>query len=87
MTPDQIRQLAQQAGFQLDGDLVVTDHKEGICTCELQAFANLVRNATIEECAAKCDDLIEPSVELNDVEYCLWQVGTEDCAKEIRGMK
>jgi hypothetical protein len=54
---------------------------------DIDAALTSVRNATIDECAAKCDHIVEPSVDLNDAEYCDWQIGTQDCAKEIRSLK
>lgn len=80
MTNDQIRDVLLANGFTV---------KPGEADLKPYVFAaaKALINATLEESAAKCDHIVEPSVDLNDVEYCNWQIGTQDCATAIRGMK
>ena len=80
MTNDRIREIFLANGFTV---------KPGQADLKpyVYAAARALINATLGEAAVKCDQLIEPSVDLNDTEYCDWQIGTQDCAKEIRGMK
>jgi hypothetical protein len=82
MKPEQIAQWAREAGLRLDSEpwhgqhtLVVGD------TERLQAFAALVRNATLEEAAAKCDSLDNDQ---NDEAY---RFAATMCAIKIRSLK
>ena len=54
MTPDQITSLAKQAGFYDGREELFWVGPEG-----LQRFAELVRNAAIEECAKAVDKLAD----------------------------
>jgi hypothetical protein len=51
MTPEQISQLAREAGFAMRG---VPASYWNCLPSELEAFANLVRNTTLEEAALAC---------------------------------
>ncbi len=54
MTSEQIQQWAQEAGFQTRGVVIRTMHSNGSwvsINVELEAFAHLVRNSTLEEAA------------------------------------
>jgi hypothetical protein len=56
MTPKQITKWARKAGIYLDG----ANQRQPLYVAkpeELQAFAQLVRNATLEEAAVECESL------------------------------
>jgi hypothetical protein len=76
MTPEQITQWAREACIAL---LVHHDGTQ-VTPQELQAFANLVRNAALGEAAAKCESLAV--TDCNDS-----NVTRKECATVIRGMK
>jgi ribosomal protein L12E/L44/L45/RPP1/RPP2 len=62
MTKDDIRKLAREAGFKIDGDswihagVVLVDGRKSIDE-QLKRFAALVASAEREACAKLCDDL------------------------------
>lgn len=68
MTPEQIQQWACEAGF--------LNRIEVTFAPELQAFATLVRNATLEEAAKLCDEM-QP-VPASEPRHC---------AEDIRSLK
>jgi hypothetical protein len=59
MTPEQITKWAREAGFDVNFDIMGVTAHDGYINKELQAFAKLVRNATLEEAAVKCDELVD----------------------------
>lgn len=82
MTPEQIQQWAREAGL---GRETPDDYGIAVWSAtskSLQAFATIIRNATLEEAAEKCDG-----------EFDHWhsaiagQDACKDCAKEIRNLK
>jgi hypothetical protein len=83
MTNDQIQQWAKEAGFFTfnNGDITTID-TGGFCKEELQAFASLVRQHTLEEAAKACEERVS-----------YWHKGSdradEDavCAIVIRNLK
>ena len=77
MTPEQIEQWAREAGF----DVYPTLEEVTGGFSELQAFAHLVRNATLEEAAVKCDALD------NDENDSIYRNAAVWCAELIRSMK
>lgn len=85
MTPEQIQQWAQEAGFQTRGAVIRTMHSNGSwvsINVELEAFAHLVRNATLEEAAKLCDGEVD-----NWFASVAGQDACKDCAEEIRSLK
>ncbi len=70
MTPEQITELAEKAGLDISGHMV------WCAVHELKVFANLVRNATLEEAAKLCDGMQPiPASE------------PRHCAQDIRSLK
>lgn len=81
MTPDQIIELAKQAGFNPVAFM-------GSNAELFQRFAELVRNQTLEEAAKQCDEAMEGIWKFHP-EY-VNEVGRNCCtnlAKRIRGLK
>lgn len=79
MTNGQIIEMAKQAGWK-----ELPTARLAFAGFELQAFAQLVRNAALEEAAVKCEEI--------DFSYsaCLQFVSGEaafECGKQIRSMK
>ena len=74
MTPKQIIEIAKQANIEWDDAYVCTEYRVGLS--EIKAFAQLVRNAALEEDAVKCEnpDLIPNST-------------FDGMAQEIRSLK
>lgn len=65
MTPEQIIEMAKQAGFNTRGVVIRTMHSSGAwvgINNELQAFAQLVRNETLEWAAGLCDDCCQEQI-------------------------
>jgi hypothetical protein len=78
MTPEQITKWAREAGFQIS-DVFGPHAGATPIGPDLQAFANLVRQHTLEEAAVKCESYtVVPEAAL----YSLTLV-----AAEIRSMK
>jgi hypothetical protein len=78
MKPEQIQQWAREAGATFDGSnwcLNIVFHEVE----ELQAFTKIVRNATLEEAAQRCDAI--------DTEYGGDDVLAPWCSRAIRSMK
>lgn len=81
MTAEQITKWAREAGFSIRGDVIRTMHSSGAWVGineELQAFAKLVRNATLEEAAKACEKECDNWDEERPLLFA---------AKEIRSMK
>ncbi len=57
MTRDELVRLAREAGFGAGAGQVWTEHREGICTEELERFAALVRADEREACARVCEEM------------------------------
>lgn len=74
MTPEQIQQWAREAGIGIDRE-IQSQPLYVAAPDELQAFANIVRNATLEEAAQNVDEWGDSEVDPNLV------------SKEIRKMK
>jgi hypothetical protein len=75
MTPEQVTKWAHEAGFDVyDAETLQV----------IQTFSIIVRNATLEEAAVKCEKL-----GWQNSGYALIEVrqGIASCAKEIRGLK
>ena len=96
MTPERIQQWAREAGFRTghitikDGSnypfiqaVSATDFK-----VELQAFATIVANHTLEEAALKCTAWIDDHSKADNCTYndCDMVAVATDLAVEIRGM-
>lgn len=79
MTLDQVTELAKQAGF---------PHQGPQLTDAIQLFAQLVRNAALEEAAKVCDEAMDGIWQFHP-EY-VNEVGRNCCAnlaKRIRGLQ
>ena len=84
MTPEQIQQWAREAGL---GRETPDDYGIAVWSAtskSLQAFAKLIRNATLEEAAVKCDELYYKNI---GAAYGEVRYGIASCAKEIRSRK
>jgi hypothetical protein len=78
MTPEQITKWAREACI---GLLVHHDGTQ-VTPQELQAFAAIIRQHTLEEAAVKCDGEAD-----NWFASIAGQDACKDCAKEIRSLK
>jgi len=84
MTPEQITKWASEAGIYLDG----ANQRQPLYVAkpeELQAFAALIRNATLEEAAVKCDAAAKPEKECLAQSDEQWAASV--LASRIRAMK
>jgi hypothetical protein len=78
MTPEQIQQWAREAGFRT-GNITLSDGNGSLpfiapisatsCIVELQAFAKLVANHTLEEAALKCTAWINDHSKADNCTY------------------
>jgi hypothetical protein len=73
MTPEEITELARQAGFKPDCPTV----RLAFYGFDIKQFANLVRNAALDEAAVKCDE--------NYKEY--GNIAAQFCAADVRKLK
>lgn len=77
-----IEQMALEAGF---GETL----RKGFWVstkADRARFANLVRNAVLEEAAVKCEALSVPPA-CNGLEHILWGIATTQAGDAIRSMK
>jgi hypothetical protein len=75
MTDDQFAQWTEESGIDLIDRLFHGDIEQ------LQSFANLVRNAAIEEAAVKCDEQADRARTSSGA------ARADACADQIRSMK
>ena len=59
MTPEKVIELAKQAGMAVTGHF---NDVSGVRITELQRFAQLVRNETLEWTAVLCDDCCQEQI-------------------------
>lgn len=89
MTEKQIIEMVKQIGWnEIGADLWGATHDGAMSTYALQRFAQLVRNAALEEVAVKCEN------EFSSVVRSFGRVTcgdaseiSDDIAKEIRSLK
>jgi len=74
MTQDEIIEMAEEAGFNVNGELILDDMGYVTITNRLKAFAKLVAAKEREACAVACE---------KELEYWGWNI-VFDSAKLIR---
>ncbi len=84
MTQDEIIEMAELAGFEMDDSGVLSPQVVWYIYHEsLIKFAKLVAEKEREACAKVCDELIAPDI-YRDTEVSMWDVTCMECANAIR---
>lgn len=83
MTPEQIIEMAKQAGWsEVGADLWGATHDDAMSTYALQRFAQLVRNAALDEAIGAVDKLADDVIATQPQQFAL-----DVAADKIRSLK